>query len=187
MRRLLTVCIAGLAIATTGCAKGSAEKAIAKAEKDIATIQADAERVAPTELKSLTDSLVAMKARVATGDYSGALMGARQAGTMVRDLTANLATRRDQLNSAFTSISAELPGQVEAVTAVVTKLAAMKRLPATIDAAKFAALKADAATWAAKWAGATEAFKAGNLALAMAAANEVKAKVAAAMATLGMN
>ena len=186
MRRLLTIGIVGLAVGTTGCAKGSAESAIAKAEKQVAAIQADAEKVAPTELKALTDSLMAMKARIATGDFSGALMGARQAGTMTRDLTANLATRRGQLNSAFTSISAELPKQLEAVAAKVTALSAMKRLPATIDAAKFAALKARIGGWTAKWTAATEAFKAGNLAEAMAAANEVKAEVAGAMSILGL-
>ena len=184
MRRLLTIGIVGLAVGTTGCAKGSAESAIAKAEQQVAAIQADAEKVAPREVKALTDSLMAMKARIATGDYSGALMGARQAGTMARDLTVNLATRRSQLNSAFASISAELPKQLEVVTAKVAELGAMKRLPPTIDAAKLAALKADLGTWATKWTGATEAFKAGKLAEAVAAATEIKARVSAAMSTL---
>ena len=186
MRRLLTIGIVGLAVGTTGCAKRSAESAIAMAEKQVAAIQADAEKVAPMELRGLTDSLVAMKARVATGDYSGALMGARQAGTMTRDLTANLPKRRDQLNSAFTALAAELPKQLQTVTAKVTELAAMKRLPATIDPAKFATLKAEVGTWATKWTTATEAFKAGNLAEAMANGNEVKAKVAAALTLLSL-
>lgn len=186
MRRILSIGIVGLVVGTTGCAKGSAESAIAKAEKAVAAIQADAEKVAPAEVKALSDSLVAMKARVATGDYSGALMGARQAGTMTRDLTANLAKRRDQLNSAFAAVSAELPKELAAVMVKVTELGALKRLPPTIDAAKFASLKAEAGGWATKWTAATEAFKAGNLAEAMAAANEVKVKVSAAMTTLGL-
>ncbi len=186
MHRVLTVGLVALALSTTGCAQRSAESAIAKAEGAVAAIQADAEKVAPTELKALTDSLAAMKARVATGDYSGAMMGARQAATMTRDLEANLATRRDQLNAAFTSISAELPKQLETVTAKVAELGAMKRVPAAIDAAKFATLKAEVGTWATAWTTASDAFKAGNLAEAMASANRIKAGVAAAMKTLGM-
>ncbi len=187
MYRRLSFGLMALALSTTGCAKRSAESAIAKAEGAVAAIQADAEKVAPMELKALTDTLVAMKARVATGDYSGAMMGARQAGTMTRDLKANLATRRDQLNAAFTSISAELPKQLETVTAKVAELGAMKKLPATIDAAKFATLKVEVGTWGTAWTAATESFKAGNLAEAMASANRIKAGVADAMKTLGLS
>ena len=187
MNRLITIGIVGLSFATAGCGKSSAESAIKKAESGLAAIKADAEQVAPDELRALTDSIAAMKALVASGDHSGALMGARQAGTKTRDLAANLVTRRGQLNSAFAAMSTEVPKMLESVTAKVAELSALKKLPPTVDAAKFAAIKGQAAGWATNWAAAADSFKAGNLAAAMSAATAIKAELTTAMATLGLS
>ncbi len=187
MNRLMTIGIVGLSLAAAGCGKSSAESAIKKAESGLAAIKADAEQVAPDELRALTDSIAAMKALVVSGDHSGALMGARQAGTKIRDLKANLVTRRDQLNSAFAAMSMELPTMLKSVTDKAAELSAMKKLPPTIDPAKFAAVKEQAAGWATNWAAATESFKAGNLAAAMSAATAIKAQLATAMASLGLS
>ena len=170
-----------------GCAKRSAESAIAQAESDIAGMQATAEKVAPNEFKTLRDSVTAMKAKVTAGDYSGALMGARTVGTMARDLRANLTGRAAQLTTAFNGIAAELPKQVDAVTAKVKELAGLKKLPAGIDPAGFAALKDQVPTWSQTWATADASFKAGNLADALSKANDLKTKVAAAMKVVGLS
>ncbi len=187
MNRLITIGIVGLSFATAGCGKSSAESAIKKAESGLAAIKADAEQVAPDELRALTDSIASMKALLASGDHSGALMGARQAGTKTRDLLANLATRRGQLNSAFAAMSTELPTMLKSVTTKMAELGAMKKLPPTIDAAKFAAVKGQADGWATTWSAAAESFKAGNLAAAMSAATALKAQLTTAMATLGLS
>lgn len=112
-----------------GCAKQSAEKAIARAEQDIAAVRPEAEKVAPVELAVLVDSVAAMKAHVAAGEYSAASRGARNLGLSVRDLRANLGNRRQQLTTGFTATANELPPQLEAVVARVTQLGAMRRLP----------------------------------------------------------
>lgn len=184
-----TTWIAGLglvALALAGCAKRSAESAIGQAEKTIAGMQAEAEKVAPNELKALVDSVAAMKARVAAGDHSGALMGARTVGTMARDLAANLAGRKEQLTNSYNAAAAEMPKQLEAVTARINELAGMRRLPAGIDAASFSALKDEAATWSATWTAAADAFKAGNLAAALTQANQLKSRLAVAAKALGI-
>ena len=186
MRKTSMAMVMVLGLGLGGCAKRSAESAIAQAEKSIAAMQADAEKVAPNELKSLTDSVAAMKARVGAGDYSGALMGARTINTLSRDLRANLASRKDQLTSSFNTLSAELPKQLDQVMARITELGGMRKLPTGIDPAKFAALKTESAGWAAAWKSATDAFAAGNLAAALADANQIKAKLADAMKTIGL-
>ena len=179
------VTVLGLLVVGTGCAKSSAESAIGAAEKMVAGFSAQAEQLAPTELKVINDSIAAMKARVAAGDYSGALMGARQTTSIARDLSAGMATRKTQLTNSFTALSAELPKLLESVTGKINALAAMKKLPKGVDPARVAALKTDAAGWAASWAAATEAFKAGNLAEAVAKGTELKVKLTAAAAMFG--
>lgn len=177
--------VLGLLAAGTGCAKQSAESAIDAAEKMVVGIQAQAEQLAPGDLKAVTDSIAAMKARVAAGDYSGALMGARQTTSMARDLGAALATRKTQLTNSFNAMSADLPKQLSAVMAKVNALVAMKKLPKGVDPARVATLKTEAAGWAATWTAASEAFKAGNLAEAVAKGTELKNKLAAAAAMFG--
>jgi hypothetical protein len=175
-----------VAVGLGGCAQRSAESAIAQAEKDIAEMQGTAEKVAPKEFKVLSDSVAAMKAKVAAGDYSGALMGARTVGSMARDLRVNLPGRTTQLTTSFTGVAATLPKQVDAVSAKVNELAALKKLPAGLDPARFAALKTDIATWTQAWAAADASFKAGNIADALTKANDLKAKVADAMKLVGI-
>jgi len=180
---LAFLCAVGLA----GCAKRSAESAIRDAESDMTAMQAAAEKVAPKEFKVLSDSVAAMKAKVAAGDYSGALMGARTVGTMARDLRANLASRTTQLTNSFNGVAATLPKEIDAVTAKVRDLAAMKKLPKEVDPARFAALKDQVGTWSQAWANADAAFKAGNLADALSQANDLKNKVADAMKLVGLS
>lgn len=177
--------VLGLLVAGTGCAKQSAESAIDAAEKMVAGLGPQAEQLAPVELKVINDSIAAMKARVASGDYSGALMGARQTTSIARDLSAALVNRKTQLTSSFTALTAELPKQMEAVVGKINQLAAMKKLPKGVDPARVAALKTEAAGWAATWTAATEAFKAGNLADAVAKGNDLKTKVAKVAAMFG--
>ncbi len=170
-----------------GCARQSAEKAIARAEQDIAAVRPEAEKVAPTDLAVLMDSVAAMKAHVASGDYGAASKGARNLGLSVRDLRANLSNRRQQLTTGFTATSNDLPGQLDAVVARVAEIGAMRRLPPGIDQARFEILKAEAPTWPNTWAGAKQAYDDGNLAEAMSTAAQLKNKVADARRLLTMN
>ncbi|MFN0180571.1 MAG: hypothetical protein ACKVZ0_17355 [Gemmatimonadales bacterium] len=187
MRNPIGIVAAGLLlVSTAGCAKGSAESAVAAAEKAVASVQAEAAKVSPVELKAVTDSIAAMKGHIAAGNHRAALMGARSATAMARDLESGIATRKEQLTNSFNAIAADLPKQLGAVTAKIAELGAMRRLPPTVNETKFTALKAEAGGWEAAWATATQAFAGGNLADALSQANAIKTKVADAMATLGI-
>ena len=175
-----------LALSLVGCAKGSAESAIAAAESAVNAVKDEATKVSPNELKAITDTIAALKAKVAAGDYQPALMGARTATSMARDLAASVSTRKVQLTTSFTTLAAEMPKQMAAVTAKVTELAAMRKLPAGVDAARVATLKTEVGTWDGAWKAATDAFASGNLSEALTKGNEVKAKVAQVMAMFGM-
>lgn len=172
---------------TTGCAQGSAEKAVGNAEAAIAAIRVEAEKIAPAALATLNDSLTAMKTRMEAGDYSGALMGARTVTTMARDLGANLETRKAQLTTAYETTAAAIPGRLEAVNARIAELAAMRRLPPTVNAAAFTAVRDEAPQWSTTWASITADHAAGNLAGALTAANTLRDRLAQAATALGMN
>ena len=175
-----------LVLGLAGCAKSSAESAVASAEKAIAGIQEDASKIAPNQLQALTDSLTEIKAKFTAGDYQSALMSARSLTSMTRDLGAQLPTQRDQLNSAFNNAAAELPKMIDAVVAKVGELGKARRLPPGIDPAKFAALQGEVGGWSGGLAAASEAFKRGELAAAMSQANTIRSKVHDAMALLKM-
>lgn len=171
----------------SGCAKRSAESAVAAAEKAVGKVEAEASKVSPIELKAVVDSIAAMKGHIAAGDYRAALMGARSASSMVRDLESGIATRKEQLTNSFNALSAELPKQMASVTSKVAELAAMRRLPAGMDPAMVAGLKTETGGWQAAWDGATKAFADGNLADALTQARAISDKVTAAMTRLGLS
>ncbi len=163
-------------VGLAGCAKSSAESAVATADKAMAAIPEEAKLVSPAQFKTLTDTLADVKARLEKGDYQSALMGARSITVMARDLQAQLPTQKAQLTSAFETAKKEVPALVDSVKTKIAELAKMRRLPPSIDQAKFAALQADAATWSDRWAQAEAAFQKGELAAAMSSANQILGK-----------
>jgi len=175
-----------LLLGLAGCAKSSANSAVARAEKDIAQLPPDAAKIAPVEVKALNDSVGAMKANIEKGDFRAALMGARSVSSLARDLSFNLNARKTQLTAAYNAAADEVPKQLDSLAAKVEELGKMRRLPPGIDAARFAQVKANVDVLRQQWTAATQAHANGEIAAALAKANEVKAKVADAMKVVGM-
>ncbi|MEZ4589169.1 MAG: hypothetical protein R2909_22580 [Gemmatimonadales bacterium] len=178
MRTLARVSlVTAIGLGVGGCAERSARSAVETAENQIAAIRDEAQKVAPDRLKSLSDSLESIKSRLSGGDYRSVVMSARSISALTRDLEANMANTRSQLQTAFQSASNELPGQLDAAIAKVNQVAGLRRLPAGIDPAKFNTLQTESATWMDSWNKAKADFDAGNLAQAMSAVNSLRAKV----------
>jgi len=175
-----------LLVAMAGCAKSSANSAVAKAEKDIAALPPDAAKVAPKEVKAMNESIAALKTDIANGNFRDALMGGRGVSSQARDLALNLNARRTQITAAFNSTAEELPKRLATLQAKVDELGKARRLRPDVDATKFAALKAALPSWTQAWADASQAFKNGDIAVALSRANEVKAHVAEAMRVVGL-
>lgn len=178
MRTLARVSlVTAIGLGLGGCAERSARSAVETAETQIAAIRDEAQRLAPDRLKSLTDSLESIKGRLSEGDYRSVVMSARSISALTRDLEANLANTKSQLETAFQNASNELPGQLNAAVAKVNEVAGLRRLPAGIDPAKFNSLKDESATWMDSWNKAKADFDAGNLAQAMSSVNTLRSKV----------
>jgi hypothetical protein len=188
MRTLTTAVLLGsIGLSQAGCGASSARKAVDTAEREIAAIRDEAAKIAPDRLQSLTDSLEAIKARLDSGESRSALMSARSLTSLARDLSASLPNTKSQLETAFKSASEEVPPALQQVLARIEELGSQRRLPPTIDAARFSTLRTESAGWSATWEQAQQDFADGNTALAMQKANDLRGKIRNARSTLGMD
>jgi hypothetical protein len=85
--------------------------------------------------------------------------------------------KKDELMASFNQMKDSLPGMVEGLTARVTELAAMKKLPKGIDKAAVTAAQAELGDVTKGWGDALATFGRGDVVQAVEAATKVKTKV----------
>jgi len=187
-RSLFAIMALALCIALVACsaAKAPAEAAIKAAEEALTAVRPDAAKVIPDQLKAVEDALTAAKDNFQKGEYQQALTGARDVAAKVKDLASAAAAKKDELTKSWQDLSGGLPGMVDAISKRVQILSKSKNLPAGLDKEKFESAKATLATVTQTWSEASDAFKTGNLADAVAKAKSVKEKAVEIMHTLGM-
>jgi len=188
MKNALKIAAAALCcVALMACSqKGPAEAALKAAETSMNEVKADGARYAAEQTKGLMLSYTTAQDAFNKGDYKAAMEIAQGIPAKAKDVSAAVAARKDELTKTWTGLASTLPAQVEQIKTRVDALAAMKKLPKDMDAGKLDAAKAALADVTKVWGDASEAFKSGNLIDAVAKANAVKAKVADAMASLGL-
>ena len=188
MKNALKIAAAALCcVALVACSqKGPAEAALKAAETSMNEVKADGARYAAEQTKGLMLSYTTAQDAFNKGDYKAAMEIAQGIPAKAKDVSAAVAARKDELTKTWTGLASTLPAQVEQIKTRVDALAAMKKLPKDMDAGKLDAAKAALADVTKVWGDASEAFKSGNLIDAVAKANAVKAKVADAMASLGL-
>jgi hypothetical protein len=176
-----------------GCANQMepAKKAIADVEAAVAAAGPDAAQYIPDQLQAVTNQIVDLKMKFDQKDYKGVLAAAPALLTQAQGLTAAAASAKQAAEAAaleaFNSEWGALAADVPAVTKRVGILSKSKKLPAGLDAAAFAAAKSGADEATALWDQAMADQAAGNMEQAVTAARQVKEKLDAAMAGLGMS
>ncbi|MDH5277385.1 MAG: hypothetical protein OEW88_13255 [Gammaproteobacteria bacterium] len=180
-----------------GCANQMepAKKAIADVEAAVAAAGPDAAQYIPDQLQAVTNQIVDLKMKFDQKDYKGVLAAAPALLTQAQGLTAAAASAKqaaeaaalEAFNSEWGALAADVPAQLAAVTKRVGILSKSKKLPAGLDAAAFAAAKSGADEATALWDQAMADQAAGNMEQAVTAARQVKEKLDAAMAGLGMS
>jgi hypothetical protein len=180
---LALVCAATLAC---NSGKAPAEAAMKLAEEAVSGAQAEAAKLVPDDMKSLSDDLAAAKGMIAKGDYKGALAAAQSIQQKSTEVLAKAKAKKDELTATWNQMSDGLPKMVDAIKSRVDILSQSKKLPAGMDAAKLTAAKDGLAAATATWGEAQEAFKSGNWTEAIAKGTSVKEKATAVMAALGM-
>jgi hypothetical protein len=185
------------AVLLAGCANQMepARKAIADIEAAVAAAGPDAAQYIPDQLQAVTSQVASLKAKFDQKDYKGVLAAAPALLTQAQGLAAAAGTAKqaaeaaalEALNAEWGTLSADIPAQLAAVTSRVGILSKSKKLPAGLDAATFDAARSGADEATALWNQATAAQASGNLEQAVGAARQVKDKLNAAMAALGMS
>jgi hypothetical protein len=185
------------AVLLAGCANQMepAKKAIADIEAAIAAAGPDAAQYIPDQLQAVTSEVASLKAKFDQKDYKGVLAAAPALLTQAQGLSAAAGAAKEAaqaaalqaMNAEWGTLSADIPPQLAAVTSRVGILSKSKKLPAGLDAAAFDAARTGVDEATALWSQATAAQASGNMEQAVGAARQVKDKLNAAMAALGMS
>ncbi len=169
--------VVSFAVLAAACGKAPAEQAIKAAEAAVQAAQPEVEKFVPAEWKSLADGLAGARSQFEQGQYKEALASAQALLPKVQAAVAAAAAKKTELTSAFASLSASLPGALDALSKQLTAYAAMRKLPAGIDKAAVAAAQAEIPNVVSAWGGATAAYESGDLMKAVDTALQVKSKV----------
>ena len=180
-----------------GCANQMepAKKAIADVEAAAVAAGPDAAQYIPDQLQAVTTQISDLKMKFDQKDYKGVLAAAPALLAQAQGLTAAAASAKqaaeaaalEAFNSEWGTLAADIPAQLAAVTSRVGILSKSKKLPAGLDAASFEAARSGADEARSLWDQATAAHAAGNMEQAVMTARQVKEKLDAAMAGLGMS
>jgi hypothetical protein len=180
-----------------GCANQMepAKKAIADVEAAAAAAGPDAAQYIPDQLQAVTTQITDLKMKFDQKDYKGVLAAAPALLTQAQGLTAAAASAKqaaeaaalEAFNSEWGTLAADIPAQLAAVTSRVGILSKSKKLPAGLDTTAFEAARTGTDEAKSLWDQATAAQAAGNMEQAVMAARQVKEKLDAAMAGLGMS
>jgi hypothetical protein len=187
------VVFAALALAACASDKEPAEKALKAAEDAVNAVLPEGLKFAPDQAKAAQESLASLKASFAKGDYKAVLAGAGDVSAKAKAVTDAVAVKKAELEKAkaelakgWEEMSAGLPKVLEAIKSRVDILSQAKKLPAGLDKAAVDGVKSGVETASKTWAEAQEAFKAGNVADAVAKAKTVKTMAADMLTKLQM-
>lgn len=185
MKKLIAVAMA--AAVTMACAnqKAPAEMALKGLESAVAAARPEIEKFAGEQMAGVTDAVAATKKKFDAGDYAAVVTDVRTITAMVTSAATAAAGKKAELVSQWGTF-AGLPAMVGQVTAKMTELGAMKRLPAGMDKVKLDSAKASLGSVNTLWTAASTAFEKGDLIAAVAKAKDVKPMIDALMTTLGM-
>lgn len=183
----IILCVSAFFLISCSGSKGPAEMAIKAAEEVVNATKAEAVKILPDEVKSLEDTLVAVKERFIKKEYKEALAEATALSAKAKDVLEAAKVKKEELTNKWTEMSETFPKMVEEVKAKVDSLDKLKKLPAGMSKEALAEAKAGIVSVEGEWGKALENVTAGNLKDAVGMADSLKDKVFKIMTSLGMN
>ena len=166
--------------------KEPAAAAIKVAEESWNAVKGEVAKYIPDQVKGVEDAIKGAKENFDKGNFDAALSAAKAIPDKVKELTAVAAAKKAQLMKSWEEMSGGMPKMLEAIKSRLDILSASKKLPENLDKAKLEDAKGGYEAAVKMWDDAKAAFAGGNLADAMAKANDVKGKAVQAMTALGM-
>jgi hypothetical protein len=171
--RWLIVLVAVMMIPACGGPKQEATAAIKDAETAYAQIAEQARNVAPDEAKAIESGIAGAKASLAGGDAKSALTTAKEIGERVKTLAQQLPDLKAKLEDDWKDLNTSVPG---AIAGLEKKLHDFGRPPEGMPGrSQFDAATAAVAPLGQQWDAARALYDGGQLAAAVAKAEQVKA------------
>lgn len=185
MKKLMA--IVAVAIVTVACEnqKAPAEMALKGLESAMTAAQPEIEKFAGDQMPGLSGAVAATRKKFEAGDYPGVLTDVPTVTAKVSQLASAAAAVKAGLVTEWGTM-ASLPATVAQITARVTELGAMKRLPAGLDKTAVEGAKTSLASVTTLWSDASAAFEKGDLVNAVAKAKDVQTMASTLMTSLGM-
>lgn len=175
-------------VLSAACAGGkrAANAAIEAADRAVATLPADAVKVAPEEAAPILDAVNTAKEERDKGDYELAVAAVKDVPGRVSALAAQLPAKRTQLTAVMDTLQVAMPRNLAAIKAKLDQAERTKKLPPGVDAQELQAAKDTYAAAMTEWDNILAAYKAGDLASARTKSMELKARVSQTLVTLGL-
>ena len=175
-----------LASLAAGCNKGPAEDALEAARRALEAARPDLARYTPEELASLDDAIADARSQLAEGHYTEALKVAQGLPARIDAAAAASAAKKEVLTKAWRATAEPLKPWIEGLSARMAELAGTKETPSSFGPDRLASARADLQALTTAWSRAEAAFGAGDVAGALATAQDAKARAEALSRALGL-
>lgn len=184
---LVVVAASVLLISCESADKAPAAAAITAAQSALDAVKTEAATYVPDQVRSVEATLASAKASFEKQEYKAALTSAQDVAAKAKDIGAAAAAKKAELAKTWEDMSGGLPKMAEAIKSRVDILSQSKKLPAGLDKDKLEGAKTGLATVNQSWTEASDAYKSGNMADAIAKATAAKAKAVEVMTALNMS
>ncbi len=184
---VVALCVSVFFLISCSGGKNAAELAIKAAEEAVNATKAEAVKIVPDEVKSLEDTLTAVKGKFTNGDYKAAMEEATTLAAKAKEVLDAAKAKKEELTKKWTEISQGLPKMFEDIQSKVDGLSKLKKLPADLTKEKFEEAKAALASVKDEWNKIQANFASGSFAEAVTAATFLKDKALKIMEVLGMS
>ncbi len=184
---VVALCVSVFFLISCSGGKNAAELAIKAAEEAVNVTKTEAVKIVPDEVKSLEDTLTAVKEKFINGDYKAAMEEATTLANKAKEVLDAAKAKKEELTIKWTEISQGLPKMVEDIQAKIDSLSKVKKLPASVTKEGFEEAKAGLASVKDEWTKIQTSFTSGNFAEAVNAATSLKDKAVKIMESLGMS
>jgi len=184
---VVALCVSVFFLISCSGGKNAAELAVKTAEEAVNVTKAEAVKIVPDEVKSLEDTLTAVKGKFTNGDYKAAMEEATTLAAKAKEVLDAAKAKKEELTKQWTEISQGLPKMFEDIQSKVDGLSKLKKLPADLTKEKFEETKAALASVKDEWTKIQTIFASGSFAEAVNAATSLKDKAVKIMEALGIS
>ncbi|MCU0223667.1 MAG: hypothetical protein MUF27_06285 [Acidobacteria bacterium] len=181
-------CLAATLVLFAACKdlKTPAQQALDSVTAAVNSVTDVASIYAPQDLAAVQNALTGLQQSFGLKEYQKVIDGVPQLTAQVEALKGTIQSRKAELGTSWSALTAGLPGVVDAIKGRVDILAQAKKLPAGMTPEMLASAQQGLADMTAAWGAATAAANADNLVDAVAKGDQVKSMAAQVMTSLGM-